>query len=210
MNKKEYKNDLPQISAGKIFWMYKRLFDIIISLVLLPVLLILFLVISILNFFLNPGSTFYYQKRMGLDCKDFTAIKFRSMTNIDRIERKYDDPVEVNRITRFGNVLRKSRIDELPQIVNVLKGEMSLIGPRPDYFEHALIFLETIEEYRWRHIIRPGISGLAQIRLGYAQGLDATRKKVQVDLYYIKNVSFSLDIKILINTIIIVFRRLGI
>ncbi|MDB4209231.1 sugar transferase, partial [Amylibacter sp.] len=128
----------------------------------------------------------------------------------DRIERKYNDPVEVNRITRFGNVLRKSRLDELPQIINVLKGEMSLIGPRPDYFDHALIFLETIEEYRWRHIIRPGISGLAQIRLGYAQGLDATRKKVQVDLYYIKNVSFSLDTKILINTIITVFRRMGV
>jgi len=101
------------------------------------------------------------------------------------------------------------RIDELPQILNVLKGEMSLIGPRPDYYVHALEYLENIKGYRDRHIIRPGITGLSQVKLGYAEGLDATAKKVSIDNYYIRNVGYINEFKIIFDTIIIIIKGMG-
>lgn len=198
------------ISGGIFFWKFKRFFDISISLILLPILLLICLVLYPLNFYFNKGSIFYMQNRMGLRCVSFTAIKFRTMSYLPNVNRKYDEPLEINRITKLGNFLRKSRIDELPQIINVLRGEMSLIGPRPDYYEHAVEYLNLIKGYRMRHVIRPGISGLAQIQLGYAQDLEATRNKVNVDLYYIKNAGFFMDTKITINTIITIFKRIGI
>jgi len=146
---------------------------------------------------------------MGKNCSVFSAIKFRTMVPAKEITRKYDDPIEENRITSFGKMLRKSRIDELPQILNVLKGEMSLIGPRPDYYIHALEYLKNVSGYRERHIIRPGITGLSQTRLGYAEGLEATVKKVSVDNYYIQNVNYIIELKIIGNTIITIFRGLG-
>ena len=100
---------------------------------------------------------------MGKNCEYFFAIKFRTMTNVKEITRKYDDPIETNRITPLGKILRKVRIDELPQILYVLKGDMSLIGPRPDYYVHALEYLKNVEGYRERLAIRPGITGLSQI-----------------------------------------------
>ena len=141
---------------------------------------------------------------MGKDCKSFNAIKFRSMTKIGTVSRKYYEPLEKNRITKLGHVLRKTKIDELPQILNVIIGDMSLIGPRPDFYDHALSFLDQIPSYRRRHIIRPGITGLSQIRLGYAEGLKATKKKSQIDIYYIKNFGFLLDLKIFLGTILLI------
>ena len=131
------------------------------------------------------------------------------MIDIDKVYRKYDEPLETERITSFGRLLRKSRVDELPQIFNVLKGDMSLIGPRPDYYEHALLFLDNIPHYRLRHAIRPGISGLSQIRLGYVEGLNATRKKSKIDIYYIENVSIDLDMKIFLATLVTIIKCLG-
>jgi lipopolysaccharide/colanic/teichoic acid biosynthesis glycosyltransferase len=146
---------------------------------------------------------------MGKNCNVFSAIKFRTMVPVKEITRKYDDPIETHRITVFGKILRKSRIDELPQILNVLKGEMSLIGPRPDYYVHALEYIKNVEGYRERHIIRPGITGLSQIRLGYAEGLEATEKKASVDNYYIQNVNYIIELKIIGNTIITIMRGMG-
>jgi len=146
---------------------------------------------------------------MGKNCEVFSAIKFRTMKPIKEITRKYDDPIETSRITSFGRILRKSRIDELPQILNVLRGEMSLIGPRPDYYVHALEYLKNVKGYRERHVIRPGITGLSQIRLGYAEGLEATAKKVSIDNYYIQNVSYIIEFKIIIYTLITIIRGMG-
>ena len=194
---------------NKLFWFNKRLFDIVACLLLIPLLFIVSIILLFLNYFFNPGSLFFIQERMGKDCRVFHAIKFRSMVPVKEITRKYNDPIETNRITSFGKILRKSRIDELPQILNVLKGEMSLIGPRPDYYIHALEYLENVEGYRERHIIRPGITGLSQIRLGYAEGLEATEKKASVDNYYIQNVSYIIELKIIGNTIITIIRGMG-
>jgi lipopolysaccharide/colanic/teichoic acid biosynthesis glycosyltransferase len=194
---------------NKLFWVNKRIFDISVCILLLPVLFIISLTLLIINIPFNSGSLFFIQDRMGKDCVAFSAIKFRSMKHIEVIKRKYDEPIEVDRITSLGKILRKSRIDELPQILNVLKGEMSLIGPRPDYYIHALEYLKNIEGYRERHIIRPGITGLSQIRLGYAEGLEATEKKAYFDNYYIKNVNYIIELKIIGNTIITIIRGMG-
>jgi lipopolysaccharide/colanic/teichoic acid biosynthesis glycosyltransferase len=195
--------------GNKMFWINKRLFDIFVCLLLIPLLILVAIIILFLNYFFNSGSLLFIQDRMGKNCCVFSAVKFRTMLHVKEITRKYDDPIETNRITSFGKILRKSRIDELPQILNVLKGEMSLIGPRPDYYIHALEYLKNVNGYRERHIIRPGITGLSQIRLGYAEGLEATAKKVSVDNYYIQNVNYIIELKIIGNTILTILRGMG-
>ena len=195
--------------GNKLFWINKRIFDIVLSLLLLPLFFTIGIILLFFNLFFNQGRLFFIQKRMGKDCELFFAIKFRSMTNVKEITRKCDDPIETNRITPLGKVLRKTRIDELPQILNVLKGDMSLIGPRPDYYVHALEYLKNVEGYRERHAIRPGITGLSQIRLGYVETLEATSKKTSIDNYYIHNLSYIIELKIILNTILIIIRGMG-
>ena len=193
----------------KMFWINKRLFDIIVCLLLIPLLFIVSIILLFVNYFFNPGSLFFIQERMGKNCCVFFAIKFRTMVPVKEITRKYDDPIEEDRITSFGKILRKIRIDELPQILNVLKGDMSLIGPRPDYYLHAIEYMKNVKGYRERHIIRPGITGLSQIRLGYAEGLQETVKKTSIDNYYIQNVNYIIELKIIGNTILTILRGMG-
>ena len=195
--------------GNKLFWINKRIFDIILSLLLLPLLFTVGIILLVLNIFFNTGKLFYVQKRMGKNCKYFFAIKFRTMTYAKEITRKYDDPIEANRITPLGRILRKTRVDELPQILNVLKGDMSIIGPRPDYYSHALKYLENVEGYRERYSIRPGITGLSQIRLGYVETLEAISKKTSTDNYYIQNVGYSIELKIIVITVLVIIRGLG-
>ena len=201
--------NFPHSHGNKLFWINKRIFDIILCLLLLPLLLIIAIILLVFNLFFNPGRLLFIQKRMGKNCEFFFTIKFRTMTHIEEITRKYDDPVETNRITPLGRILRKMRIDELPQILNVLKGDMSLIGPRPDYYTHALEYLKNVEGYRERHTIRPGITGLSQIRLGYVESLDATTKKAFVDNYYIQNIGYIIELKIIMSTIWIIIGGMG-
>ena len=192
-----------------VFWRAKRLADIVVSLCLLPAVAIVAFALLLLNRRYNRGPLLYRQTRMGQDLAPFTAIKFRSMQPAARITRSVEDPIEVDRITALGRIMRKMRIDELPQVLNVLRGEMSLIGPRPDYYDHAREYLAQIPEYRLRHLVRPGISGLAQVTLGYAEGLDATRAKATADLAYIRNASFLLEVRIFWLTLVTVFMRRG-
>ena len=105
---------------NKLFWINKRIFDIVLSLLLVPLLFTIGIILLVFNLFFNQGGLFFIQKRMGKDCEFFFVIKFRTMLNVKEINRKYDDPIETNRITRLGKVIRKMRIDELPQILNVL------------------------------------------------------------------------------------------
>ena len=195
--------------GNKLFWINKRIFDIVLCILLIPIFIIITIILCLLNRYFNQGRLFFIQKRMGKNCKFFSTIKFRTMTDVKEITRKHDEPIEINRITPLGKILRKMRIDELPQILNVLKGDMSLIGPRPDYYVHALEYLKNVEGYRERHIIRPGITGLSQIRLGYVESLEATSKKALIDNYYIQNVSYVIELKIILSTILVIFRGLG-
>jgi lipopolysaccharide/colanic/teichoic acid biosynthesis glycosyltransferase len=187
-------------------WLYpacKRGFDIAFSvLVLLPAMAAVAVGLLFLNPALNPGPLFYRPLRMGRDCRAFRAWKFRTMrTAPDGLRRGPEDPVEAERITALGQVLRRSRLDELPQVLNVLGGEMSLIGPRPDDLHHARAFLATVPGYRQRHSIRPGISGLAQIEHGYVHGQAATRLKTEADLRYIRRAGPGLDLWIFWRTV---------
>ena len=200
---------LHHLNGNKLFWINKRIFDIILSLLLLPLFFAIGIILLVLNLFFNQGKLFFIQKRMGKNCEFFFAIKFRTMTSVKEITRKYDDPIETNRITPLGKFLRKMRIDELPQILNVLVGDMSFIGPRPDYYVYALEYLENVEGYRERYAIRPGITGLSQIKLGYAETLEETSKKASIDNYYIQNLGYTIELKIILNTILIIFRGLG-
>lgn len=196
-------------SHPKLFWFAKRMFDIGMSLFLLPLLAVISLIVAVLNPFFNKGPLLFFQTRMGRGCHPFTAVKFRTMRAVAKIERGPDDPLETDRITKFGRFLRESRIDELPQILNVLKGEMSLIGPRPDCYDHAVTYARTISRYAQRHQIRPGISGLAQTRLGYIEGTDATRRKVSFDLIYIRKAGFRMELSVFVSTVLIVLNRGG-
>ena len=195
--------------GNKLFWINKRIFDIILSLLLLPLFFITSIILIVCNQFFNKGRLFFIQKRMGKNCDFFFVIKFRTMLHTKEITRKYNDPIEINRITPLGRILRKLRIDELPQILNVLKGDMSLIGPRPDYYTHAEEYLKNVEGYRERHSVRPGITGLSQIRLGYIESLEATSKKTSIDNYYIQNVGYIIELKIILHTILVIIRGTG-
>ena len=196
-------------SHSRSFWVAKRLFDIGLSLALLPLLGLIALGLVILNPFFNKGPMLFFQARMGRGCRPFTAIKFRTMRHVSKIKRGPDDPLETSRITRLGQFMRESRIDESPQSINVLKGEMSLIGPRPDFYDHAMTYVETIPGYVQRHQIRPGISGLAQTRLGYIEGTEATRQKVMCDLTYIREASLRTEILVIFSTFQVIFLRGG-
>ncbi|SHH59137.1 sugar transferase [Marivita hallyeonensis] len=187
----------------------KRVFDIVVAVLLMPALLLSAAVLTILNPFFNPGQLFYRQDRMGRHCEPFTALKFRSMSQHGDGLRGASDPVEHHRITGLGQFIRCSRIDEVPQIINVLKGEMSLIGPRPDYLPHARQFIMTVPGYHARHSVRPGISGLAQTEVGYVQGPLETRQKVSADLYYIRNTCFILEAWLVWRTLCTMFGLKG-
>jgi len=202
-------SDADVLGKHQLFWASKRVFDVCTSLLLLMILIPLAVAILILNPFLNRGKLLFIQKRMGRDCQPFLTFKFRSMSEVAHITRACDDPIEQDRITRLGRYLRKSRLDELPQILNVLKGEMSLIGPRPDYYEHACAFRAAIPGYSERHMIRPGISGLAQVDLGYIEGTDATRAKVTKDLYYIRHAGFRQEFRVFAATVATVVKMAG-
>ncbi|PCI05323.1 MAG: hypothetical protein COB78_01560 [Hyphomicrobiales bacterium] len=197
------------LGSNRLFWITKRLFDIAGSVILLPILGLTIMGLLILNPFMNPGKLFFIQKRMGKECRPFFAIKFRSMRAVDTIERGPNDPIEVQRITFLGKFIRRSRLDELPQILNVIFGEMSLIGPRPDYYTHAIDYLKNVPGYRDRHIVRPGISGLAQVSLGYVEGTEATRQKVNSDHSYISEAGFVQEGALVLKTIATVLARVG-
>lgn len=200
--------DLPPVSRG--FTQAKRAFDLVlVAFILAPMGIVAGLGLLVLNPWLNRGPLFYSQTRMGRDCQPFRAWKFRSMTAAGAETRGAFDRLEHHRITPLGRLLRRSRIDELPQVINVLRGEMSLIGPRPDYFPHAQTYLDMVPGYRERHAVLPGISGYAQIEHGYIDGPEGVRAKVDADLHYIRNVSFGFDLWIAWRTFMTVVLHRG-
>lgn len=196
-------------TSERLFDQIKRGCDMGGALLALPLVGCVALILLLLNPIWNRGPLFFVQTRMGRDCTPFQAYKFRTMRCTSRIERGPNDPLETDRITRLGALLRKARIDEMPQFFNVLRGEMSIIGPRPDYWDHALHYAETVPGYRERYSVRPGITGLAQVDGGYAEGVDATRMKTRYDLRYIERASYGMDFYVLRRTVVVVFTGLG-
>lgn len=192
--------------AGHMNWPYRalrRIAELTFTIgFLIPATLVVALPLLALNPVFNPGPLFYRSLRMGQHCKPFAAYKFRTMRPDEPIKRRGpDDPVERDRVTGLGRFLRRSRFDELPQILNVFRGEMSLIGPRPDVFAHARTYLRTVPGYRERHAVRPGLSGLAQVELGYVEGRAGTAAKTEVDLRYIREAGPRMDLSIFWRTV---------
>jgi exopolysaccharide biosynthesis polyprenyl glycosylphosphotransferase len=150
----------------------------------------------------SPGPILYRQRRVGMDGAVFTVYKFRSMTvnaeaDTGAVWASRNDP----RVTAVGRIIRKIRLDELPQLLNVMRGEMSIVGPRPERPEFVQTLAEQIPYYRQRHAVRPGITGWAQINYKYGDTLEDTIAKLEYDLYYIKNMSFSIDTYIMFHTV---------
>ncbi|MCP2041238.1 lipopolysaccharide/colanic/teichoic acid biosynthesis glycosyltransferase [Neisseria sp. HSC-16F19] len=196
-----YENDLGSLLPSPVYLWLKQVLDTLFVLVTAPVTVPLMLLTAAAIRLESPGPALFVQNRVGQRGREFTIYKFRSMgMDSERHGAQFATQGDA-RITRVGRFIRKTRLDELPQFWNILKGEMSLIGPRPeqkafvDGFEHSIPF------YNYRHIVKPGISGWAQVMHGYAADEDATQVKVEHDFYYIKHISFSLDVLIFFKTI---------
>lgn len=196
-----YENDLGSLLPSKSYQFTKRLIDTILVLISLPLVLPVMLVTALLIVLESRGGIFFLQERVGQEGIPFTVYKFRSMCKDSEKAGAQFAQANDMRVTRIGKVIRKTRIDELPQFFNVLKGEMSLIGPRPEQKKFVDEFKKEIPFYDYRHIVKPGISGWAQVVHGYAADTEDTRVKLEHDFYYIKNFSFSLDLLIFFKTI---------
>lgn len=184
-----------------IYLLWYKLVDIASSILGLTTMIIVSPIIFITNLFLNKGPLFYRQYRVGKGGKEIEIIKFRSMIveaekHGAKMSLKGDQ-----RVTSFGKILRKLRIDELPQFWSVLKGEMSLIGPRPERKVFIDQLVKSIPLYDSRHLIKPGITGWAQVKYAYGANIEDSFKKLEYDLYYVKNRSITLDIRIIFKTI---------
>ena len=193
---------LDHASAGGLFPVFKRGLDVIVSLIGLVVLAALFPLIALAIYADSPGSIFYLQERVGQGGKTYRLIKLRTMVphaerNGQAVWAKERDP----RVTRVGRVLRAAHIDELPQFINVLKGDMSVVGPRPERPEFVAELEKRIPFYRLRHAVRPGMAGWGLINYGYGNSVEDALIKVQYDLYYIKHQSLYLDLLILLKTL---------
>ena len=208
---------LENISQRKraTYEIFKRIFDFVFGVILLIVSLPFWLMIALIIKFESPGPIFYKQTRIGRGGKTFKVIKFRSMYANDQNGgcEKHTGPkmAEENdpRVTKFGRFLRKTRLDELPQLWGVVKGEMSFVGPRAERPEFHQELKSKIPFYQERYLIKPGLSGWAQIKHGYSSSVEDNFEKVQHDLYYVKNRSFILDLSIILKTINIILKGGG-
>lgn len=190
------------ISSGDFYGFFRRIFDILLALVVGILCLIIFPFVAIAIKLEDRGPLFFVNNRVGQRNKEIDIYKFRSMS-----------VTEKEKVTRVGNFLRKTRIDELPQFFNVLIGDLSFIGPRPEKPELAFMYESEIPFYNVRHLVKPGLSGWAQIYQNnppkFGLNVEDTKTKLSYDLYYIKNRSFILDLKIALRTIKTLISRTG-
>jgi exopolysaccharide biosynthesis polyprenyl glycosylphosphotransferase len=188
----------------------KRAFDVLCALTGLVLASPLMLMVAIANLLSSEGPLLYSQWRVGRNGRPFTLYKFRSMRNDAEEETgpvwsTENDP----RVTRVGRFLRRTRLDELPQLWNVLKGDMSIVGPRPERPEFIEDLTRQIPYYSQRHAVRPGVTGWAQVRYNYAASVEDSLQKLQYDLFYVKHLSIAFDLFIVLETIKTVLVRSG-
>jgi sugar transferase (PEP-CTERM system associated) len=186
----------------------KRVIDILISsvaLVLLSPLLLLFAVAILVE---SGMPVLFRQQRVGLHGHNFTILKFRSMKNDAEEGKAIWAALDDSRVTRVGRILRPFRLDELPQLVNILRGDMSLVGPRPERPEFVQMLGEQVPYYHERHTVRPGLTGWAQIKYQYGSSVDDAKTKLEYELFYIKHLSIFLDLAIIFRTVqVVLFAR---
>ena len=187
-------------NQNKLYLAFTRIFDVLISIIGLTFFVLILPIVLIINLIGNRGPLFYKQVRVGKNGKHFQIVKLRSM--IKEAETKGAQWAQKNdmRVTKYGKILRKTRLDEIPQFINVLKGDMSFIGPRPE----RPVFVEELSKeipfYEIRHVIKPGLTGWAQVKAKYASSKEDSLEKLQYDLYYIKRRNIFLDLRILLKT----------
>ena len=190
----------------KTYDILKNCFEFILSFVLLIITLPICLIVCIAIYLELGVNPIYTQKRVGLNGRVFKIYKLRSMY----IDAEKDGPRWASendeRVTKVGRIIRKTRIDELPQLVNILKGDMSIIGPRPERPELIKEFIKYLPDFNDRLLVKPGITGWAQVNGGYTL---TPKEKLEFDKYYIQNRGFKLDLLILLKTIIVIFTRHG-
>jgi exopolysaccharide biosynthesis polyprenyl glycosylphosphotransferase len=195
--------------ASRVTRFVKRLFDLAGALAGLVVAAPIMLLTAIAVRLDSPGPVLYRQERVGEHGRLFTLYKFRSM----RIDAEQGTPVWAtshdSRVTRVGRVIRLTRLDELPQLWNVLRGEMSFVGPRPERQFFVQQLAEAIPFYMARHAVRPGVTGWAQVRYRYGASVEDSLEKLRYDLYYIKHLSLVFDLTILVDTIKVMVCRKG-
>ena len=188
----------------------KRVFDLLCTLLLTVVASPLMLLTALAIKLESRGTVFYWQERVGANNQVFQVAKFRSMAvDAEKDGKPVWAAANDARVTRVGQVIRRLRIDELPQLLNVLRGDMSLVGPRPErpFFVDQLT--QEIPYYALRHSVKPGVTGWAQVRYQYGSTVEDSQEKLQYDLYYIKNHTLFLDIVILLETIGVVLTGKG-
>jgi lipopolysaccharide/colanic/teichoic acid biosynthesis glycosyltransferase len=206
-------NTLGSLIPGIVYAKIKRAGDLMLALIAAPLLAPFLLAIALLIRLDSKGPVIFKQQRMGFRGRPFLMYKFRTMRHessspVDAREAAitHDDD---DRVTRLGRILRQYRIDELPQIINILRGEMSWIGPRPEAIELSEWYERELPFYRYRHIVRPGITGWAQVKQGHVAYVDDVLWKLHYDFYYIKNFSFWLDVLIIGGTLRTVLSGFG-
>ncbi len=205
--------EILQLRNKKIRYL-QRIFSFLINFFLSLIVGIVFVLsipfVWVLNLFFNRGPLFYTQNRVGLHAKEFKIYKFRSMVVNAESQGAKMATKNDSRITPFGKILRLFRVDELPQIISVIKGDMQFIGPRPE----RQVFVDELNKltpfYNVRHLIRPGITGWAQVKYKYGENLEDSIKKLEYDFYYIKNRSITLDLRIIFKTITTVLFSRGV
>ncbi|MCL4294794.1 MAG: sugar transferase [Anaerolineae bacterium] len=194
----------------RLFRAAKRLADILLSLVGIGLMIALCPLVALGNALTSPGPLFYRQHRVGRGGRPFVLVKFRTMSpdaenGAGAVWAEADDP----RVSPLGRWLRRTRLDELPQFINVLRGEMSVVGPRPERPQFVGELVHHLPLYRARHAMRPGITGWAQVRYRYGNSIESARIKLEYDLYYIKHAGFFLDLLIFLQTIPVMLRFKG-
>jgi lipopolysaccharide/colanic/teichoic acid biosynthesis glycosyltransferase len=196
-------NNLGSLIPGIVYAKIKRLGDLVLAAILIPLLAPLMLLVAIGIKLTSRGPILFVQERMGYQGRTFRMYKLRTMKVAEEVEDARLAAItrdEDDRVTGIGKYLRRYRIDELPQILNIFTGEMSWIGPRPEAVPLSRWYEAELPFYRYRHIVRPGITGWAQVRQGHVAGVGDVLWKLQYDFYYIKNFSFWLDLLIVART----------
>ena len=201
---------LSTISPPRAYFLTKRIGELVFVIVLSPLVFVLCLLLGALIKIDSAGPMLFRQRRTGLNGKEFWITKLRTMTHdLTKLPKERFATEADQRITQTGRWIREYRLDELPQFWNVLRGEMSLIGPRPEQPEFVRQFRSSIPLYEIRHTVRPGITGWAQIRYGYASSEEQAREKLEYDLFYIKHMSVWLDFNIVLRTLTTIILRKG-
>lgn len=194
-------NIFGELLPSALYGGFKRTIDVLLVFLVSPIFLPIMLITALLiKFDGSDDGVFYNQERMGFRGKSFKMYKFRSMRN-DITGKGFTEGEDDPRITPIGKIIRKFRIDEMPQILNVLKGDMSFIGPRPESLQLSQWYEKDVPFFSYRHTVRPGISGWAQVSQGYAAEVEGMTIKLEYDFYYIKHFSLWLDILIIVKTI---------